>query len=415
MKFALFVLATALWVGTEAFLATRMDRVNFANAMDDPKVREELEEHLTNYAQSHEARLRDLGYPNYNCPGLMGKSKTVPANVNSVRPADINVVAALGDSLTAANGAGANGPIEVLLQYRGLAFQAGGDKNLDQHITIPNILKKYNPKLFGASKGIGAVNVWETAQLNAAVPGAQSGDLVGQARDLVHKMQIHDEVDINNDWKLINIFIGGNDICAVCNDATNHNDAHSAFNYANNIKQAIQILYDALPRVIVSITGMFQMQMLRQIDAGEGLCSLLHVFECKCESNAAFTNADIQRVCQAYQVTQMQLQTNGTFERNDFTVIVQPFLRDTSEPPLTANGKIDHGFFAPDCFHFAQYGHSMAAKGLWNNIVQPVGMKTTHYNLSNPTTALGCPDANCPFIRTVKNSANCAQYMTPGS
>jgi phospholipase B1 len=54
-------------------------------------------------------------------------------------------------------------------------------------------------------------------------------------------------------------------------------DAHSAANYANNIKAAIQILYDALPRVIVSITGMFQMQMLRQVDAGQGLCSLLHV------------------------------------------------------------------------------------------------------------------------------------------
>jgi len=406
------VLATAVVMGTQAFLATRMERVAFANAMDDPKVRAELEEGLTNYAQSHAAKLRDLGYPNYDCPGLMTPSQTVPTNVNSVRPADINIVAALGDSLTAANGAGANGPIEVLLQYRGLAFQAGGDKTLDEHITIPNVLKKYNPQVFGQSKGIGAVNVWETAQLNAGVPGAQSSDLPGQARDLVHKMQIHNQIDMNNHWKLINIFIGGNDICAVCKDITNHNDAHSAYNYANNIKQAIQILYDALPRTIVSITGMFQMQMLRQIDAGQGLCGLLHVFECSCESDNSFTNADIQRVCQAYQVTQMELQTNGTFERDDFTVIVQPFLRDTTEPPRTANGQVDHGFFAPDCFHFAQYGHAMAAKGLWNNIMQPVGMKNTKYNLSDPTVALNCPDPNCPFVRTPKNSASCASFLT---
>jgi hypothetical protein len=40
--------------------------------------------------------------------------------------------------LQAGNGAGANGPFEVLLQYRGLAFQAGGDKDLEQHVTIPS-------------------------------------------------------------------------------------------------------------------------------------------------------------------------------------------------------------------------------------------------------------------------------------
>lgn len=38
----------------------------------------------------------------------------------------------------AANGAGAEDPLAVVLQYRGLAFQAGGDKTLDEHATIPS-------------------------------------------------------------------------------------------------------------------------------------------------------------------------------------------------------------------------------------------------------------------------------------
>ncbi|RCN31723.1 hypothetical protein ANCCAN_22487 [Ancylostoma caninum] len=45
--------------------------------------------------------LSDIGVPGYKCDmELMKPSKTVPTNVNSVRPADIKVVMALGDSLT---------------------------------------------------------------------------------------------------------------------------------------------------------------------------------------------------------------------------------------------------------------------------------------------------------------------------
>lgn len=45
--------------------------------------------------------LDDLGVPNYSCDAdLMKASKKIPTNVNSVRPADIKVVMALGDSLT---------------------------------------------------------------------------------------------------------------------------------------------------------------------------------------------------------------------------------------------------------------------------------------------------------------------------
>ncbi|KAK5972577.1 hypothetical protein GCK32_008434 [Trichostrongylus colubriformis] len=52
-------------------------------------------------ASQSNAVLPDIGVPNYYCaPSLMRKSLTVPTNVNSVRPADIKLVMALGDSLT---------------------------------------------------------------------------------------------------------------------------------------------------------------------------------------------------------------------------------------------------------------------------------------------------------------------------
>lgn len=118
----------------------------------------------------------------------------------------------------AANGAGAQhgDPVAVILQYRGLAFQIGGDKSLDQHVTVTSILKQFNPKLVGYSTGIGSSNVWEISQFNQAVPGAETIDMPTQARRLVNLMQTHSEVDIKKDWKLVNIFIGANDMCAYC-------------------------------------------------------------------------------------------------------------------------------------------------------------------------------------------------------
>jgi phospholipase B1 len=54
---------------------------------------------------------------------------------------------------------------------------------------------------------------------------------------------------------------------------------------------------------------------------------------------------------------------------DQFTVVVQPFMKDAS-PPLTPEGLADESFFAPDCFHFSAKGHALAAIGLWNNMVR---------------------------------------------
>ncbi|VDO46252.1 unnamed protein product [Haemonchus placei] len=108
-----------------------------------------------------EEPLPDLGAPNWKCdPAVMAKSKEVPKSVHSVRFADIKIVAALGDSQSAGNGANSSKLTSLRTEYRGLAFAIGGDTTLDEHITIPNILRKFNPDLFGYSNGAGVWNEW---------------------------------------------------------------------------------------------------------------------------------------------------------------------------------------------------------------------------------------------------------------
>jgi phospholipase B1, membrane-associated len=92
-----------------------------------------------------------------------------------------------------------------------------------------DILQKYNPNLFGQSYGIGASEVWDVSYLNMAFGGSLAEGLPAQANQLVNTLKDHPEVsqlfllifflfqiDVKNDWKLLNIFIGGNDLCISC-------------------------------------------------------------------------------------------------------------------------------------------------------------------------------------------------------
>jgi len=63
---------------------------------------------------------------------------------------------------------------------------------------------------------------------------------------------------MNDDWKLLNIFIGGNDMCGYCSDPT-----LAPSICVSHIQEAVRIIYDNVPRVIVSLTGMLQLQVLR--------------------------------------------------------------------------------------------------------------------------------------------------------
>ncbi|XGW07724.1 hypothetical protein V3C99_010685 [Haemonchus contortus] len=360
-----------------------------------------------------EEPLPDLGAPNWKCdPAVMAKSKEVPKSVHSVRFADIKVVAALGDSQSAGNGANSSKLTSLRTEYRGLAFAIGGDTTLDEHITIPNILRKFNPDLFGYSNGAGVWNEWNVSRLNMAVPGSEAKDMIVQAQRLVEVLRTRPEVNITDDWKLVHIFVGGNDVCQYCHDwRKGRKSAHGPDTYKANLVKAIQYLKDNLPRTIVSLTGMINIEVLRPVDKHNLVCKGLHFFyECNCE----FQKRKTRKVCFDYMEVQREIQDQGIFDSSDdFAFVIQPFTYGIERPPLTDEGRPDLRFFAPDCFHFSKFGHSNFAKHLWNNMVQRVGAKSTSVELSNVNSPLLCPPKNCPLFPTKKNSRNCKKYLTP--
>jgi hypothetical protein len=63
-----------------------------------------------------------------------------PSSVHALMPGDIEVVAAMGDSLTAANGAKAKTVLGVALENRGVSWSIGGENcDITKLVTLPSI------------------------------------------------------------------------------------------------------------------------------------------------------------------------------------------------------------------------------------------------------------------------------------
>ena len=145
--------------------------------------------------------------------GAGARSSSVPTSVHKLRPGDIDVIAALGDSLTAGNGALAVDILQFLIEFKGVSWSIGGQANFRKFLTLPNILKEYNPKLYGYSLDSG-YTFQKTSMFNVAEFGAMSRDVPFESKVLIRRMQADPNVDIKNNWKLITLLIGANDFCS---------------------------------------------------------------------------------------------------------------------------------------------------------------------------------------------------------
>ena len=181
MKFLFFLIA---FLGLSSGFNIDEYRSKIIKLSTDPTFIQQFDEKV------NELRRFDPGYYTpietrssaFDCTNLtLFKSRDIPTSVHALRPGDINVVAALGDSITAALGAEATSVLGLIYEYRGRSWSVGGKDSLEQQVTVPNILKKFNPNLLGFTTD------WNTVVLNkdgvgfnAAVSGAVSNDLKKQ-------------------------------------------------------------------------------------------------------------------------------------------------------------------------------------------------------------------------------------------
>ncbi|XP_078398995.1 phospholipase B1, membrane-associated [Cetorhinus maximus] len=327
-------------------------------------------------------------------------SETVPTSVHRLRPADIKVVAAMGDSLTVAFGAKANTLFGLRTQYQGISWSIGGDKSLETVTTFPNILKKFNPNIRGFSTGTGKKN----SKFNVAVPGSKVNDMPKQAQTLIQLMKNSSEINFKQDWKVITLFIGANDLCEYCMDK----ETYSADNYVKHIEEALDMLHKQVPRAFINMVQILEMSGLRRIKKNTIGCALLQKNMCPCFLKLRETSpelAEIMRINKDYQTKLTALIYSGKYDTHEeFTVVLQPYLSNTIVP-LNSTGQPDLSFFTVDCFHLRERGQAEMAIGLWNNMLEQIGYKQNYNNFTHDRTKLKCPSSEAPYLFTCRNSA----------
>eukprot|EP01126_Amoeba_proteus_P017532 TRINITY_DN1849_c0_g1_i2.p1 TRINITY_DN1849_c0_g1~~TRINITY_DN1849_c0_g1_i2.p1 ORF type:complete len:268 (+),score=35.15 TRINITY_DN1849_c0_g1_i2:133-936(+) len=223
-----FLVVLFLVVGTSSRSPTSWRHPYSVDPLSNPLFTELLELQAGKYGdlvQNNSLRLSPLAV--FNCT-LTGR--TNPTSAKRLLPGDIDVVAALGDSIVAGFGALATSIFGVFTEYRGYSFPIGGQEPFSEFVTLPNILRLYNPNLIGFSVGNGKENS-ANSKLNVAVTGARSYDLLEQVNQLESKISSMG-INLQTTWKLITIFIGGNDLCDYCTDTTKF----SPENYQKNVE-----------------------------------------------------------------------------------------------------------------------------------------------------------------------------------
>ncbi|CAH1954330.1 unnamed protein product [Acanthoscelides obtectus] len=178
------------------------------------------------------------------------RSKTVPATAHELRPGDIDVIGAIGDSITAGIGTSATDILQLIVDDRSKSFSGGGGGNWRNTLTLPNILKVFNTKLIGYTAKP-SLTIEKGSSFNVAEAGAISADTPYMAELLIDRMKSDPRVNITHHWKIITVMMGANDFCVeICYQRNPYDvlEKHKA-----HLQQALRSLRNSLPRTMIVV------------------------------------------------------------------------------------------------------------------------------------------------------------------
>ncbi|KAI9276363.1 hypothetical protein BY458DRAFT_433579 [Sporodiniella umbellata] len=217
-----------------------------------------------------------------DCPGL--PPRPAPSSVTDLRPDDIKVVGALGDSVMAGAtslGHDRNSIIDTnsYIEARGITYGGGGDPG---QLTIPNFVKRYSPNVKGGSRSthlleycingvcLPAQYDFELDQLNAAQSASSSYNIPQEIEYMAKAMRMIPGIDYENDWKMITVQIGGLDQCQACYPIMK--EKFSTDNYGKNIEIMLEYVRNNIPRTVVNLIGVFNVTTIYPLTIGHPYC-----------------------------------------------------------------------------------------------------------------------------------------------
>nr|CAH7756907.1 unnamed protein product [Callosobruchus chinensis] len=329
------------------------------------------------------------------------RSQEVPKTAHQVRPGDIDVIGAIGDSITAGMGTSATDLLQLIVDDRGKSFSGGGEGNWRTTLTLPNILKVFNSNLVGYTTKP-SLTIEKSSRFNVAEAGAISADVPHMTKLLIDRMKTDPGVDITHHWKIITILIGANDFCLeLCYQKDPHDvlEKHRA-----HLQQALRSLRDSLPRTIVVLIPPPFIRPVVEFKDRPPVCRMMHSFLCPCLAGLAYwrQRTTFDDVMRKWQLLDIEIANSQEFDLEDFTVIPLNMTLNYTFPKYP-DGRTNYGYLSADCFHLSERGHARFANGVWNSLLEPFGSKSL--DGSDTFSKFYCPTKEHPFIFTRRNSS----------
>ena len=331
----------------------------------------------------------------YDCTSDGGPPPGSITHVKHLRPCDVRVVGSLGDSITAAFAARGE-----LWEERGLSYFIGMSTN-DTSVTSSKLLRHLNKGALIGGSTQGHIpeihggphdplqDVLNVAQSEAVIqdllPGGKGFQLQALL-DEIHSLESFGLMKMS-DWKLINIWIGANNLCGACRDFHN-SSSNSPKHYGKHLNQTLAWIQERIPNTLVSLVGFFNLSQVTKIDAPVAACDLVHdlFIECSCMFKPPASNQQMMDEWGAGYNAEMKSLAAEWSAKNlpGFNVVLQTGLIGFQIPDISFLSTLD-------CFHPSSEAHEALGIGLFNNMLQPVGGKTSPVTL--PVTPT-CPGPN---------------------
>ncbi|XP_061393989.1 phospholipase B1, membrane-associated-like [Musca vetustissima] len=333
--------------------------------------------------------------------GAGKRSAEPPKSVHRLRPGDIDIVAAMGDSLTAGNGILGTNLLHLVHENRGASWSIGGQGTWREYLTLPNLLKEYNPKLYGYALG-DAITAERDSRFNVAELGAMSRDMPYMAKVLVKRLLNDPDVNMTHHWKLLTLMVGNNDYCSeVCYmpDPMKAIDDHE-----RNMLKTYRYLRDNVPRLMLNVAPAPNLLLLTKQKQIPAQCQIMLTFECPCIFGKS---AKYQRFMGIFMdkwaQRDIEVARREEFNTETFTINIEHYTNQYRLPTL-ANGNADTTYTSEDCFHISQKAQAASAHSYWNNLFEmPEEKRTFRKNIYENFL---CPTEEHPYIITRVNSRN---------
>ncbi|XP_028405134.1 phospholipase B1, membrane-associated-like [Dendronephthya gigantea] len=275
-------------------------------------------------------------------------------------------------------------------EFRGISWSNGGDASIEDVLTLPNLLKRFNPKLRGYSTNT-ARHYQKNSGLNLATVSATSRHLEAQAHQLISQVKRDKKIDFKKDWKLVNIMSGSRDLCRLCGNL----DEITPDIYIESLVKTLDTLQMKLPKTFVNLILPLNVSSLFALNV-PGQCRIGNWSICPCLRDKSRSER-ISHFYEGYKNLVYELIDSGVYDRtDDFTVVIQPVFED-----LSLHVSENRELFSLDCLHLSAKGNAMAAAALWNNMFEPINKK---YSRWPEQQNIQCPTKDLPYFSTKLNS-----------